>query len=93
MKTNCIIVTHNRLPLLKECLGAVEAQSYPVDKIIVIDNCSTDGTEDFLARQDNRRIEVIRLPQNIGGAGGFSGQSENPVVFLLPFPILRAQFG
>ena len=23
----------------------------------------------------------------------FSGQSENPVVFLLPFPILRAQFG
>lgn len=72
MKTNCIIVTHNRLPLLKECLGAVEAQSYPVDKIIVIDNCSTDGTEDFLARQDNRRIEVIRLPQNIGGAGGFS---------------------
>ena len=21
------------------------------------------------------------------------GQSENPVVFLLPFPILRAQFG
>ena len=44
MKVNSVIVTYNRLALLKECLAAVEAQTYPQHRIIVVDNCSTDGT-------------------------------------------------
>ncbi len=73
MKVNCVIVTYNRLALLKECLAAIEKQTYPVHKIIVIDNCSTDGTEEYLKTYSARpQLQIIRTEKNIGGAGGFS---------------------
>ena len=73
MKVNCVIVTYNRLALLKECLAAIEKQTYPIHKVIVIDNCSTDGTEEYLkAYAVHPQFQVIRTEQNIGGAGGFS---------------------
>jgi rhamnopyranosyl-N-acetylglucosaminyl-diphospho-decaprenol beta-1,3/1,4-galactofuranosyltransferase len=68
MNTIAIIVTFNRLRLLKECLAAVKSQTQPPDQIIVINNGSTDGTAEWLAGQ-----EVINYYQsNSGGAGGFS---------------------
>lgn len=39
-----VFVTYNRLSLLKECIQALIAQTYPLDKIIVVNNSSTDGT-------------------------------------------------
>ena len=33
MKVNCVIVTYNRLALLKECLAAIEKQTYPIHKV------------------------------------------------------------
>lgn len=73
MTVNCVVVTYNRLSLLKECLAAVEAQTCPVHKIIVVDNCSTDGTAEFLdSLSGNARYMIIRPGQNIGGSGGFS---------------------
>lgn len=70
---NCVIVTYNRLELLKEALAALELQSYPIQKIIVVDNCSTDETPAFLAEKakDNRYV-IERLKENVGGSGGFS---------------------
>lgn len=73
MKVNSVIVTYNRQALLKECLAAVEAQTYPQHRIIVVDNCSTDGTQEFLARfAADPRYLVVRTERNVGGAGGFS---------------------
>lgn len=69
-----VVVTFNRKTLLKECLDALLAQTTPLDKILVIDNASSDGTPEFLAgcgHLENRSIEYIRLPVNTGGAGGF----------------------
>lgn len=67
-----IIVTYNRKELLSECLDAILKQTYPVDKIIIVDNNSNDGTEELvLKKYNNGRIDYLRLPQNIGGAGGF----------------------
>jgi GT2 family glycosyltransferase len=37
--------------------------------VLVIDNASTDGTQGWLAGQQD--IEVVRLDPNAGGAGGF----------------------
>ena len=51
MKVNCVIVTYNRLALLKECLAAIEKQTYPIHKVIVIDNCSTDVLQRTLVSQ------------------------------------------
>ena len=70
----CVIVTYNRLSLLKESIGAVKAQTYPVSRILIIDNHSTDGTADYLApfTVEADGIEVITMPVNVGGSGGFS---------------------
>ena len=69
-----IVVTYNRRKLLLECLNAILAQTKPVDRIIVIDNKSTDGTHENLREYgylDNQLIDYVRLADNIGGAGGF----------------------
>ena len=73
MTINCVVVTYNRLNLLKECLNALEHQTYPIHRIIVIDNCSTDGTASFLeSKSQDKKYIIIRTETNIGGAGGFS---------------------
>lgn len=73
MNVDCVIVTYNRLSLLKECITAVKGQSYPARKIYVIDNNSTDGTLEFLEKiSQDSQVKVINLTENIGGAGGFS---------------------
>lgn len=48
MKNGVVIVTYNRLPLLRECLDCVMAQTLPFAQIVVVDNSSTDGTKDYL---------------------------------------------
>lgn len=70
---NCVVVTYNRLGLLKENVAALLAQTYPIRKIIVIDNCSTDGTREWLEGfSGDGRFKVVRPERNLGGAGGFS---------------------
>ena len=68
MKIIAIVVTFNRLTLLKKCMDAVSRQSRPPDTTIVINNGSTDGTAAWLADQP---VVTYHQP-NVGGAGGFS---------------------
>ncbi len=65
-----VVVTYNRKELLRECLEALRGQTRRVDHILVVDNASTDGTEEML-RAEFPEVEVLRLPENQGGAGGF----------------------
>lgn len=65
-----VVVTYNRRALLHECLLALQAQMRPVDEILVVNNASTDGTREFLTREFPQ-VQVLNLPKNIGGAGGF----------------------
>lgn len=67
-KVACIIVTYNRLSLLKKSIEAVKKQSYHFFDIIIVNNGSTDGTTEWLSEQK----DVIVINQaNLGGAGGF----------------------
>src|SRR5947207_1705698 len=65
-----VIVTYNRLGLLKDALAAVRHQSRRPDTIIVVDNGSSDGTGLWLAAQTDAAFHVITQP-NLGGSGGF----------------------
>ncbi|MGQ9736045.1 MAG: glycosyltransferase family 2 protein [Thermaceae bacterium] len=65
-----VVVTYNRKELLRECLEALKGQTRRVDHILVVDNASTDGTEEML-KAEFPEVEVLRLPENQGGAGGF----------------------
>jgi len=65
-----VIVTYNRKELIRECLSAVLSQTRPPDHVLVVDNASTDGTPEML-REEFPQVEVLRLPENQGSAGGF----------------------
>ncbi|WP_244635618.1 glycosyltransferase [Chthonobacter albigriseus] len=67
-----VVLTYNRKALLHRCLEAVASQTRPCDRIIVVDNASTDGTLDELNEVWGDRIEVLALSRNVGAAGGFS---------------------
>lgn len=64
-----VVVTYNRLELLTRCLEHLERQTRPPEAILVVDNASSDGTAEMLTAHAG--IEVLRLPENLGGAGGF----------------------
>lgn len=72
MKIAAVVVTYNRLDLLKESLSAIEKQTLNLDSIIVINNKSTDGTADYLNTLDPSTFQIVNLDKNVGGAGGFS---------------------
>lgn len=69
-----VIVTYNRKKLLCECVHRVIYQTVPADKIIIVNNASTDGTKKYLEELSARETvcEIIECPRNIGGAGGFA---------------------
>jgi GT2 family glycosyltransferase len=70
-----IVVTYNRKMLLDRCIRAILAQTQCPDKILIIDNASTDGTDQMLSNNKwdcHDLIEIVHFPYNIGGAGGFS---------------------
>ena len=64
-----VVVTYNRLNDLKICLASLQAQTRKLDKIYVINNGSTDGTDEWLSSQSD--LLVLTQP-NLGGAGGFA---------------------
>lgn len=73
-KIAAVVVTYNKSKLLEENLSSLLNQTLRLDKIIVIDNCSTDNTGSLLEEYSKKydAIEYHRLEKNIGGAGGFN---------------------
>ena len=71
MKLGVVIVTYNRLVLLQECVEACIKQEEKFDKILIINNASTDGTTEYLENLKYENVIVINSTENLGGAGGF----------------------
>jgi GT2 family glycosyltransferase len=65
-----VVVTYNRKVLLKKCLDGLLNQTRPLDEIIILDNASSDGTEEFIALR-YPKLTYRRLTINYGGSGGF----------------------
>jgi GT2 family glycosyltransferase len=63
-----VVVTHNRLALLKECVAGLRSQTRRPEQILIVNNASTDGTVEWLAGQDD--LWVIHQ-ENLGASGGF----------------------
>ena len=66
-----VVVTYNRLPLLKECLLSLLNQRDNLSGIFVVDNHSTDGTTAYLSSINDSLVKATTLSDNIGGAAGF----------------------
>ncbi|WP_051633230.1 glycosyltransferase family 2 protein [Thermonema rossianum] len=63
-----VVVTYNRLELLKQCIESLRNQTYTIERILVVNNGSNDGTAQWLDEQQD--LYVVHQ-ENLGGAGGF----------------------
>ena len=85
-KVVAVILTHNRKKLLLEGLKGIFNQTYLLEKIIILDSNSTDGTYEILKEEgiiDRLNVEYVKLKQNKGPSGGFAkginlAMKENP---------------
>lgn len=74
-----VVVAWNRQELLEQTLNGLAAQTRPVDAVVVIDNASTDDSAQ-VARAHAVVTEVLTMPRNLGGAGGFAAGIARAVV-------------
>ena len=65
-KIIAVVVTYNRLSLLKECITALRNQTKHPDAILVVNNGSTDATSQWLQSQK----DLLFITQNNTGSGG-----------------------
>jgi GT2 family glycosyltransferase len=66
-----VVVSWNRRDLLVEALAAINDQTRRPDRVVVVDNASTDGTPD-LVLDNYPDVDLVPLDTNTGGAGGFA---------------------
>jgi len=64
-KISVVIPTYNRAALILKTLDSVFRQSYSAHEIIVVDNCSSDDTNEILEPLiQNRKIRYVRHDKN-----------------------------
>ena len=75
MKVSIIIPCYNEKNTIEQAIAAVERAPVEDKEIIVVDDCSTDGTEELLRERLAHRVaEIVRHPRNRGkGAAVRSG--------------------
>lgn len=64
-----IIPTHNRRDRLEQCIKSVQAQTYGEVEIIVVNDASTDNTQEFLDGLDHSRLIDVENRVNQGPCG------------------------
>ncbi len=66
-----VVITFNRITFLQEIINAIRNQSRKPDAIIVVNNSSSDGTLEWLIKQDDL---IVITQDNVGSSGGqFTG--------------------
>lgn len=59
-----IILTWNRVELLKETISSILSQTYQNIEILIVDNESTDGTSQYISSLSNKKVKYFRNPNN-----------------------------
>lgn len=69
-----IIPIHNKLPHLDRSINSVLNQSYQNFEIILIDDASSDGSEDKIYEFKDPRIRILK--RDVPGAGGYAARNK-----------------
>ncbi|MDA1095655.1 MAG: glycosyltransferase [Chloroflexi bacterium] len=67
----CIPV-YNGEAFIDECIGSVLEQTLDRFELLIVDNCSTDGTAEIIAGLGDSRIRYVRNEVNIGSIANFN---------------------
>src|SRR5688572_29907894 len=76
----------NGLPYIKECIDSVLSQEFKNWELLVGDNCSTDGTREYLNQLNDPRIRVFNHDKNRGIFGNLNflfDQAQAPLAYIL----------
>jgi glycosyltransferase involved in cell wall biosynthesis len=65
-QVSILVPTYNRSQLVQQAIASMLAQTFQDFEIIVADNCSTDDTEQAIARLGDSRIIYVKNIENIG---------------------------
>jgi GT2 family glycosyltransferase len=65
-----VVCNFNKADFLMKAVASVKASRGVRCDVIVVDNASTDDSVPRLAAE-HPDVEVVRLPENVGGSGGF----------------------
>lgn len=73
-KVVAVVVTFNKLALLRECLSGLLDCKDMLSNIVIVNNASTDNTKDYLENLSNKEplVTVQTEQENLGGAAGFN---------------------
>ena len=89
-RVSIVMPTYNRAEILKQSITAIESQTYPVSdfELIVVDDGSNDGTNDFLLEYKNRtKLNFKHLRQENSGPAAARNRgiksSEGNIVILI----------
>ena len=66
-----LILTYNGKHLLEESIISYLKNSYLNFEVVVIDNGSTDGTQEYV-RENHPEVTLLRIDKNRGYSGGFN---------------------
>lgn len=66
MKVTALLPVYNKAPWLQECLDSILGQSFDDFELLAVDDASTDGSAEILARCTDPRLRVLRMAQNSG---------------------------
>jgi GT2 family glycosyltransferase len=69
MRFAAFIMTYERADILSDTIGKILSQTFPPEKILVVDNSESMDTSALLARSTDPKIEYLRVGYNAGPAG------------------------
>ena len=72
-KISIVVLTFNNLEISRLCISSILAKTaYPDYELIIVDNCSSDGTREYLMELSEREpiVKVILNQENLGFAAG-----------------------
>ena len=65
-KVTVLMPTYNVAPYVKEAIDSVLRQTYQDFELLVIDDCSTDGTVEVVRETEDPRIRIVQNEHNLG---------------------------
>ena len=80
-KISFIVTCYNKEKFIEDCLLSIKNQSYPHKELIVVDDCSTDGSFEILKNFEKNctdlTVKIIRNERNKGQLASFLNGLEN----------------
>lgn len=72
-KVSVLVPTYNCGPFLDEAIQSVLAQTYSDFELVIVDNCSTDNTEEVVSRyRSDARVRYHKNATNLGLVGNWN---------------------